>query len=110
MARRDWDKARVRQQVKASTRAAIDAHSYTRELFESHRRAEDYARHGARPDGAQPSKAAMRAQAVKAVAAWELEHPPSEPLPPWGPWSQWRTVTRADGSTYRERDRSRVRP
>lgn len=104
MARRDWDKSRIRQQVRAATRAAVDAQSYTRELFES-RRAEDHARHGARAQAPQPSKAQMREEAIAAADAWRIKHPAP---PPWGPWSPWRTVTRPDGTSYQERERQRL--
>lgn len=94
VARRDWDKAKIRQQVTATTRAEVDARSHTREIYESRRPAH----------APQPSKAELRAEGAAAVEAWQEAHPAPAP---WGPWSPWRTVTRPDGTTYQERERQR---
>jgi hypothetical protein len=98
VARRDWDKAKTRQHFTATTRAEVDARSYTRDINESRR-----SRHQA--PAPHPTKAELRAEGAAAVEAWQEAHPAPAP---WGPWTPWRTVTRPDGTTYQERDRRRL--
>jgi len=101
-----WDRDRTRRKVAAASQQVHDSAAYTRDL-EDAARAHNRARHDSpQVHAPQPSKAQLRAEGVKAVAGWEVAHPPP---PPWGPWSEWRTITRPDGSTYKERDRTRVR-
>lgn len=100
----DWKRDKTVRQIRAESKASHDAAAYLRDL-EDAARARNRAQHDSeRPKAPQPSKAQLRAEATEAIAAWEVEHP--RPAP-WGPWTPWRTVTRADGTTYQERERQR---
>lgn len=103
-----WDTDKAKRRIAAETRERIADAAYLRDLQDAANARTRFAA-PATPQPhrvpEQPSKAQMRAEGAEAVAAWEQTHPPPAP---WGPWSEWRTVTRADGSTYKERDRRRI--